>query len=231
VRRSLPASRTVSTLVPFASPSSRSFRGRSSSPVTSDRELLPLLGFVRSSAPSSTYRLRVHSTEDESSDRSDGATRRILFRPRGFSPPRRLSPRSGCGLVASRYRPWGCLRFASRVPVRPSPRGRPGSGGRFDAPRMQRLTPFGGFPSPGSRAASLRPLPSCRYLLSGALRLGTRPFPDATFDAAPGGRPTSGPCSAGESVATARRFRREIARSSHGLRSPPRFRRPPLRAG
>jgi len=36
----------------------------------------------------------------------------ITFRPRGLSPPRRVPPRGGCGLVASRSRSWGSPRFA-----------------------------------------------------------------------------------------------------------------------
>lgn len=36
------------------------------------------------------------------------------FRPRGFSPPRRLPPPAACGLVASHYRPWGSPGFRVR---------------------------------------------------------------------------------------------------------------------
>lgn len=43
----------------------------------------------------------------------------IRFRPRGFSPPRRLSPRGGCEFVAPRCRPWGSPRFPSRAPAPP----------------------------------------------------------------------------------------------------------------
>jgi hypothetical protein len=43
----------------------------------------------------------------------------IRFRPRGFSPPRRFSPRGGCEFVAPRCRPWGSPRFPSRAPAPP----------------------------------------------------------------------------------------------------------------
>jgi len=35
----------------------------------------------------------------------------VSFRPRGFSPPRRLAPRRRCGSVAPRCRLWGSTRF------------------------------------------------------------------------------------------------------------------------
>jgi len=38
----------------------------------------------------------------------------LLFRPRGFAPPRRLPPPPACGLVASRSRSWGSPRFLYR---------------------------------------------------------------------------------------------------------------------
>jgi hypothetical protein len=42
----------------------------------------------------------------KASSRRTGAARcRFLFRPRGFAPPRRLSPRMSCGFVAPRNRP------------------------------------------------------------------------------------------------------------------------------
>jgi len=39
-----------------------------------------------------------------SSHRTDAARCRFMFRPRGFAPPRRLSPRKSCGSVAPRNR-------------------------------------------------------------------------------------------------------------------------------
>jgi hypothetical protein len=38
------------------------------------------------------------------------ANKQVSFRPRGFSPPRRLPPASQCGLVASHCRSWGSPR-------------------------------------------------------------------------------------------------------------------------
>jgi hypothetical protein len=112
-------------------------------------------------APSSTCQLRVHSTEDESSDRSDGATRRIPCRPRGFSPPRRFAPRSGRGFVAPRYRPWGCMRFG---PGASGPR----TGRRAALPACGVHT-LRRFPLAGSRCRiPATPLPSCRCDAPGA---------------------------------------------------------------
>jgi hypothetical protein len=42
--------------------------------------------------------------------RVEVARPRLPFRPRGFAPPRRFSPRSGCGFVAPRFRLWGPAR-------------------------------------------------------------------------------------------------------------------------
>jgi len=83
------------------------------------------------------------------------------FRPRGFSPPRRLSPRLGRELVASRYRSWGsaCLARASFLS---SPRTSPPvhqSTGRL--PHDER--PFGAFPSSAAGPCHHGLLPSCRY--------------------------------------------------------------------
>jgi len=83
------------------------------------------------------------------------------FRPRGFSPPRRLSPRLGRGLVASRYRSWGsaCLARASfPTSLRTSPPFRQ-SPGRL--PHVER--PFGAFPSSAAGPCHHGLLPSCRH--------------------------------------------------------------------
>jgi len=60
----------------------------------------------------------------------------ISFRPRGFSPPRRLSPRGGCGFVAPRCQPWGSSRFLRRATwcVRRRPGRRPFSPRRGSHP-------------------------------------------------------------------------------------------------
>jgi len=87
----------------------------------------------------------------------------ISFRPRGFSPPRRLSPRGGCGFVAPRCQPWGSSRFLRRATwcVRRRPGRRPfsprrGSHPSKGSPRQQpyritaavALLPFPSIPSP-----------------------------------------------------------------------------------
>jgi hypothetical protein len=48
--------------------------------------------------------------------RHRGSHPRCMFRPRGFSPPRRFPPPEACGLVASRYRSWGSSRFRGSSP-------------------------------------------------------------------------------------------------------------------
>jgi len=84
--------------------------------------LLPLLGFVSPLRRIPCARplpetIRWRRSAPGSFHRADGATRRLPFRPRGLSPPRRFPPRAGHGPVASRFRPWGSPRFpASRIP-------------------------------------------------------------------------------------------------------------------
>jgi len=73
--------------------------------------------------------------------RADGASRRLLFRPRGFSPPRRFPPRRGCGSVAPRCRLWSSTRFPSRLPGHPRVSCKSFA---FPAPRV---IPFEEFPS------------------------------------------------------------------------------------
>jgi len=83
------------------------------------------------------------------------------FRPRGFSPPRRLSPRLVCGLVASRYRSWGSSRLA-RVSFLELRRMNPPSHQSPDRlPRDER--PFGAFPSSAAGPCHHGLLPSCRH--------------------------------------------------------------------
>lgn len=47
---------------------------------------------------------------------AEGANPRRMFRPRGFTPPRRFPPPEVRGLVASRYRSWGSSCFRRRSP-------------------------------------------------------------------------------------------------------------------
>jgi hypothetical protein len=97
------------------------------------------------------------STPGSRSFRRTGAARcRFSFRPRGFAPPRRFSPRVSCGSVAPRNR-----SRVHRVSCLPA-------GGRPKAATMQgsvpavRFAPSEEFPSSAAGNASLRPLPSCR---------------------------------------------------------------------
>jgi hypothetical protein len=111
------------------------------------------------------------------------------FRPRGFSPPRRLAPLRGCGFVAPRFRPWGSSRFS-----------RPGAaaseeatGAEAQSPRCG-FGPFEGFPSPVAaphhcglclRAVAARPPP--RQLALPAGPRAWRPHPGGCDRDAPEG--------------------------------------------
>jgi hypothetical protein len=86
----------------------------------------------------------------------------ILFRPRGFTPPRRLPPHQGRGSVAPHSRPRGSPRFGpAPVHHRPGPRSEtPWTGSHLPAAWV----PFEGFPSSAAVPHHCDPLPSCRCL-------------------------------------------------------------------
>lgn len=105
------------------------------------------------------------------------------FRPRGLSPPRRLSPPTARGLVASHSRPWGSSGF-NLVPHH-----------RNGAPHA--VSPPMPYPSELSPPAKpylhlCRPLPSCRFELRSWGHQGSS---------------TSRPCSVRASVVAASRCR------------------------
>jgi len=109
-------------------------------------------------APTPSNRSRVHSQRlRRAAFGSSVPPDDIVFRPRGFSPPRRLAPRGGYRFVAPCCRSWGSPRFPVRVPEAPegAPASRPVP---RDAVRTLRRVPL-----TSSRTASLRPLPSCRW--------------------------------------------------------------------
>jgi len=85
-------------------------------------------------------------------------SRRLSFRPRGFSPPRRLAPRRRSRVCCAPLPAWGFVAFPGR-PTGWCSRKSPPDGGAVprDAVRTLRRVPL-----VNSRAASLRPLPSCR---------------------------------------------------------------------
>jgi len=87
--------------------------------------------------------------------RSFASRHRLVFRPRGFSPPRRVSPECGFQHVAA-----GTGPGVRRVSPRPIVHCRGSVGSRPGFPPT--LTPYEGLFLVGSRTASLRPLPSCR---------------------------------------------------------------------
>jgi hypothetical protein len=82
-----------------------------------------------------------------------------LFRPRGFSPPRRFAPHTGLGSIAPRNR----MEFVAFLDS--APLNHPAEADRLvvDGPRPRNVfhTPQR-IPLASSRTASLRPLPSCR---------------------------------------------------------------------
>jgi hypothetical protein len=99
--------------------------------------------------------------------RDNGANHRLLFRPRGFSPPRRFAPRRCCGFVAPRYRLWGSLRF----PV-PGPSA---LGDGIEPPVSRNALTLRRVPLVNSRSASLRSLPPCRFRPSFPVSRAPRP--------------------------------------------------------
>ena len=109
-------------------------------------------------SPSHRYTSRASTPRSRSSLRADVATRRLSFRPRGFAPPRRFSPRGSHGSVAPRNR--SRVRCVSCLPPFHSARRRCGRVGFNPRNAVHTLRRF---PLASSRTASLRPLPSCRY--------------------------------------------------------------------
>jgi hypothetical protein len=83
---------------------------------------------------------------------------RDTFRPRGFAPPRRFSPREGRGLVASRCRSWGSSRLSRRTAQQAARPTRP-----RDAVHTPRRIPLA-----SSRTVSPRPLPPCGSVVARA---------------------------------------------------------------
>lgn len=85
----------------------------------------------------------------------------VSFRPRGLSPPRRLSPHPGPRVCCT---PLPALRFVAFPPVHPTIAPGRGPMHRGDGIRLSRdAVTLRRVSSPGSRTASLRSLPSCRF--------------------------------------------------------------------
>jgi len=120
-------------------------------------------------SPFHRHTSRASTPRSRSSLRAGAATRQLAFRPRGFAPPRRFTPRESCGSVAPRNRPG--VRRVSCVPAVHDARRRrssPGCSPRDAVHTLRRL------PLASSRTTSLWPLPSCRYRPA---RRGSRPRP------------------------------------------------------
>jgi hypothetical protein len=124
----------------FASPSKRSQHCWNSSQPPKRSRVPPLVGFARL-IPLCRSTFCVSTPGSRGFLRADGANRRLTFRPRGFSPPRRFSPRRGCGFVAPRCQLWSSTRFPSRLPGHPRV-----SCKSFPFP-ASRVIPFEEFPS------------------------------------------------------------------------------------
>jgi hypothetical protein len=77
----------------------------------------PFLSWGCSFRPSTASQATVHSRDAKASFRSHVATRGITFRPRGFSPPRRLAPATAPGVL----QPVTVLGFATFPPPHPQP--------------------------------------------------------------------------------------------------------------
>jgi len=151
---------------------------------------------------------------------SEGTTLEIPFRPRGFAPPRRFPPLGGRGLVASRCQSWGSSRFvlsgSQSAPGRiqlpsgvPTPSPRRFSHPSKDSPRRQ----------PHHVTVAVAPLPFPLIPLRTSNRLRCQSRPSMLHGTA---APASRPCSAIESVTSARSLPTGRRPLLPGLRSPSR---------
>jgi hypothetical protein len=160
-----------STPVTLASPSKRPQHDRSPSrpsrrPKPPSRTWTPSSPGVRPlTVPPPTYTPRVHSRKPKLPSGRRHHPFRLVFRPRGFAPPRRLPPRGGCGFVAPRCRSWNSPRFTMPSSARSRESHR-----RTDIDsRDAGLVPYEDFPPsvavPRHRdcSRSPQPFPSCRY--------------------------------------------------------------------
>jgi hypothetical protein len=170
-------------------------------------------------SPSHRYTLCASTPGSRGSLRASAATRRLMFRPRGFSPPRRFAPRKGRGFIAPRNR--SRVRRVSCMPPTRAARRRRVRTGSVPATRF---TPFEDFPSPAAVPHHCgRCLPAVT-VLPGA---GSRPRSVSFADRQPaeaGGVHTVGPAS-GSPVAMPRGAGWPVAREmgGPGLRGGPGF--------
>jgi len=91
----------------------------------------------------------------------------IAFRPRGFAPPRRFSPRRGCRACCIPVPDMGFAAFLDRQATTAEAVAAGGRAVRLPKedgtrPGSSQRQPSEGLILAGSRAASLRPMPSCR---------------------------------------------------------------------
>lgn len=159
---------------------------------------LPLVRFARSvCTPPPTKPARVHSQRRKRHLRPADATRLVAFRPCGFSPLRRLSPRAGARAC--------CIPEPEGVRSVSTPR-RP-----LTSTQPESRTPMSGAPRDSRYALHTprRSPPDCSRRRVSTLRcplaVGPSPCPP-TNRCAPRRPSTSRRCSAARSVATSRRF-------------------------
>jgi hypothetical protein len=113
----------------------------------------PSTGFSKTAPPSTSRPESLQLASRLASVRRSQAPH--MDRPRGFSPPRRITPPDVRGLVASRYRPWGSPGFRPAVPR-----------AVVDLGFLTDASPSRAFPSRAAVPASPRayapaPLPGC----------------------------------------------------------------------
>jgi hypothetical protein len=109
--------------------------------------------------PSRRHTFRASTPGSRGPLRTDAATRRFTFRPRGFTPPQRFSPRESYGSVAPRNRPR--VRRVSCVPPPHHPKAgeRRGQFPRRDS-HPSKISPHQQ-PFRITAAVAFLPLPSC----------------------------------------------------------------------
>lgn len=187
----------------------------------------PLVGFVMTRTrvrvtgipPPSTCSRSVHSRAVSPLRIGSELPARTTFRPRGFSPPRRIPPPLEARACCIPLPIWGSPHFVwHRMP----------SSGRslwMEHPPQSlaaQFVPPEGFPSPAAVPCHHGLCPPAVFEPR-ILRVVRSPVAGIPIDASsPWNVTTPGHCSADESVTSIRRFRRTNALSSHGLGSPPR---------
>jgi hypothetical protein len=149
----------MSTSVAFDSPSECSHLQLEPLTTTKWSRVPPLVVFARL-RPSAVHPFAcpLPVSSEEPAFGPAATNRRLSFRPRGSSPPRRFTPRERLRVCCAPLPAWGFVAFPGRPTGRCS-RGSPPDGAAVSRDAVHTLRRI---PLVNSRAASLRPLPSCR---------------------------------------------------------------------